>query len=47
MKGIEMFQVAVKKDMKNPYLSLEKAKRLFQSIIKKLKRNNTHEEGGL
>lgn len=47
MKGIEIFQAAVKKDIKNYYLPLEKARLIFQSIMKRLRQSNTHEEDGL
>lgn len=42
MKEIEVFQVAVKKDLKNIYLSVRKAKRLFQGIVKKIMQNKEH-----
>lgn len=47
MKGIEVFQVAVRKDIKKHYLPLKKAITIFQSIMKRLRQNHTHEEDGL
>lgn len=42
MKEIKVFQVAVKKDLKNIYLSVRKAKILFQNIVRKLRQNKAH-----
>ena len=44
MREIEVFEAAVKKDIKIKRLSLERAVQLFQNIMLRLRRDNTKQE---
>lgn len=47
MSGIQLFQKLIRKDMETDDLSLEKAKTIFQRILKRLKQQKHENEEGI
>ena len=47
MSGIQLFQKLIRKDMENDDLPLEKAKTIFQIILKRLKQQKHENEEGI
>ena len=47
MSGIQLFQKLIRKDMENDDLPLEKAKTIFQRILKRPKQQKHENEEGI